>query len=30
VALADGNRASVGELIITRINDRQLRLTAID
>jgi DNA primase catalytic core len=30
VALADGNRASVGELIITRSNDRQLRLTATD
>ena len=30
VALADGNHASVGELIITRSNDRQLRLTATD
>jgi DNA primase catalytic core len=30
VTLADGNRASVGELIITRSNDRQLRLTATD
>jgi conjugative relaxase-like TrwC/TraI family protein len=30
VSLADGNRASVGELIITRRNDRQLRLTATD
>jgi conjugative relaxase-like TrwC/TraI family protein len=30
VALADGNRASVGELIITRSNDRGLRLTATD
>jgi ATP-dependent exoDNAse (exonuclease V) alpha subunit len=30
VGLADGNRASVGELIITRSNDRQLRLTATD
>jgi conjugative relaxase-like TrwC/TraI family protein len=30
VALADGNRASVGDLIITRSNDRQLRLTASD
>ena len=30
VALADGNRASVGDLIITRSNDRQLRLTATD
>jgi conjugative relaxase-like TrwC/TraI family protein len=30
VALADGNRASVGELIITRSNDRQLRLTSTD
>jgi DNA primase catalytic core len=30
VTLADGNRASVGELIITRRNDRQLRMTATD
>ncbi len=30
VALADGNRASVGDLIITRSNDRQLRMTATD
>jgi conjugative relaxase-like TrwC/TraI family protein len=30
VALADGNQASVGDLIITRSNDRQLRLTATD
>jgi ATP-dependent exoDNAse (exonuclease V) alpha subunit len=30
VVLADGNRASVGELIITRSNDRQLRLTSTD
>jgi DNA primase catalytic core len=30
VTLADGNRASVGELIITRSNDRQLRLTSTD
>ena len=28
--LADGNRASVGDVIITRSNDRQLRLTATD
>src|SRR5829696_2689256 len=28
VALADGNRASVGDVIITRMNDRRLRLTA--
>jgi hypothetical protein len=28
--LADGNRAGVGELIITRSNDRRLRLTATD
>jgi len=28
--LADGNRASVGDLIITRSNDRRLRLTATD
>src|SRR5829696_8460930 len=30
VALADGNHASVGDLIITRSNERQLRLTATD
>jgi conjugative relaxase-like TrwC/TraI family protein len=30
VALADGNRASVGDVIITRSNDRRLRLTAND
>jgi hypothetical protein len=30
VTLADGNRASVGELIITRSNNRQLRLTSTD
>ena len=30
VALADGNRASVGDVIITRVNDRRLRLTATD
>jgi hypothetical protein len=29
-ALADGNRASAGELIITRRNDRRLRTTATD
>jgi ATP-dependent exoDNAse (exonuclease V) alpha subunit len=28
--LADGNQASVGEVIITRRNDRRLRLTAND
>jgi len=28
--LADGNRASVGDVIITRTNNRRLRLTAID
>ena len=28
VPLADGNRASVGDVIITRSNDRRLRLTA--
>jgi DNA primase catalytic core len=28
--LADGNRASVGDLIITRSNDRRLRLTSTD
>ena len=30
VALADGNAASVGDLIITRRNDRRLRLSATD
>jgi AAA domain len=30
VSLADGNRASVGDAIITRTNDRRLRLTATD
>jgi hypothetical protein len=30
VSLADGNRASVGDVIITRSNDRLLRLTATD
>jgi conjugative relaxase-like TrwC/TraI family protein len=30
VRLADGNRASVGDVIITRTNDRRLRLTATD
>ena len=30
VSLADGNRASVGDLIITCSNDRRLRLTATD
>jgi hypothetical protein len=30
VHLADGNRASVGDMIITRANDRRLRLTATD
>jgi hypothetical protein len=30
VLLADGNQASVGDVIITRTNDRQLRLTATD
>ena len=30
VSLADGNRASVGDVIITRTNDRRLRLTAAD
>jgi ATP-dependent exoDNAse (exonuclease V) alpha subunit len=30
VALADGNRASVGDVIITRANDRRLRLTPTD
>jgi ATP-dependent exoDNAse (exonuclease V) alpha subunit len=28
--LGDGNRASVGDLIITRANDRRLRITATD
>jgi hypothetical protein len=30
VPLADGNQASVGDVIITRRNDRRLRLTATD
>ena len=30
VPLADGNRASVGDVIITRSNDRRLRLSATD
>ena len=30
VRLGDGNRASVGDVIITRSNDRRLRLTATD
>jgi conjugative relaxase-like TrwC/TraI family protein len=30
VGLADGNAASVGDLIITRSNDRRLRITATD
>jgi conjugative relaxase-like TrwC/TraI family protein len=30
VALADGNQASVGDVIITRCNDRRLRLTSTD
>jgi hypothetical protein len=30
VPLADGNRASVGDVIITRSNDRRLRLTPTD
>jgi ATP-dependent exoDNAse (exonuclease V) alpha subunit len=30
VLLGDGNRASVGDMIITRSNDRRLRLTATD
>jgi conjugative relaxase-like TrwC/TraI family protein len=30
VELADGNRASVGDLIITRRNDRRLRITPTD
>ena len=28
--LADGNQASVGDVIITRTNDRRLRATATD
>ena len=30
VRLADGNRASVGDVIITRANDRRLRISATD
>ena len=30
IRLADGNRASAGELIITRHNDRRLRTSAFD
>jgi conjugative relaxase-like TrwC/TraI family protein len=30
IELGDGNRASVGDLIITRTNDRRLRITATD
>jgi hypothetical protein len=30
VALADGNQASIGDVIITRANDRRLRRTATD
>jgi hypothetical protein len=30
VQLADGNRASVGDVIITRQNDRRLRISATD
>ncbi|HEX5907714.1 MAG TPA: hypothetical protein VFY56_11905 [Propionibacteriaceae bacterium] len=30
IQLADGNRGSVGDLIITRSNDRRLRITATD
>jgi ATP-dependent exoDNAse (exonuclease V) alpha subunit len=30
IKLADGNRASVGDLIITRANDRRLRISATD
>ena len=30
VRLADGNQASVGDVIITRTNDRRLRATATD
>ena len=30
VELADGNQASVGDLIITRSNDRRLRISATD
>jgi hypothetical protein len=30
VCLGDGSRASVGDMIITRTNDRRLRLSATD
>jgi hypothetical protein len=30
VGLADGNQASIGDVIITRKNDRRLRLAATD
>ena len=30
VLLADGNRASVGDTIITRVNDRRLRISRTD
>jgi conjugative relaxase-like TrwC/TraI family protein len=30
IELRDGNRASVGDLIVTRANDRRLRITATD
>jgi hypothetical protein len=30
VSLADGNQASVGDVIITRSNDRRLRISATD
>jgi len=30
VVLADGNQGSVGDLIITRSNDRRLRISATD
>src|SRR5690606_9674957 len=30
VALSDGNRASAGDTILTRLNDRRLRLSATD
>jgi hypothetical protein len=30
VPLADGNQASIGDVIITRSNDRRLRLAATD
>ena len=30
IELGDGNAASVGDLIITRANDRRLRITATD